>query len=83
MSMALVHTTTVTAPVSVSPRTTPRPPGHTRGTPQPAMAAGGGCARPSTTTRASRAASTTVATPTATTLSTSAMGALFRLCQFH
>ena len=43
---------------------------------------GGGCARPATTARTSRATSTTMATPTTTSTFAARMGALFRLCQF-
>ena len=82
-------TVEATAPVarraitgSVSPRTTPRPPGHTS-TPQKAMAAGGGCARPTTATRSARTTSSTMATPATTSMSTTRLWALFRLCQFH
>ena len=83
-------TVEATAPVarraitgSVSPRTTPRPPGHTRGILQPAMAAGGGCARPTATSRTARTTSATTAVPATITSSATRMGALFRLCQFH
>ena len=83
-------TVEATAPVarraitgSVSPRTTPRPPGHTRGILQPAMAAGGGCARPTATSRTVRTTSSTMATPATSSMLTTRLWALFRLCQFH